>query len=137
MTHLLDTTALLALVLDEGGAEAVQNLLNEEQAGVAVSVLTKAEVWSRLKSLGRDAVFEEEWKALLPLFDAVLSVDPHVVDQSIALRRATPDRLPTTDSLIAATAAVHSLVLVHRDAHFQSIPADRLTCLDLTTSPAA
>lgn len=137
MTHLLDATALLALMLDEFGADDVQALVDDERTCLAVSVLTKAEVWARLKALGREAVFEEEWMLILSLFDAVLPVDLAVVDQSVALRRGTPERLPTTDSIIAATAAVHGLVLVHRDAHFRSIPAGLLPSIDLPVPPAA
>ena len=136
MTHLLDTTALMALMLDETGAEDVQALVNDERTRLAVSVLTKAEVWARLKSLGREVVFEEEWKIILPLFDAVLPVDQAVVDQSIVLRRLTPERLPATDSMIAATAAVHRLVLVHRDEHFRFIPAEVLPSIDLSVPTA-
>lgn len=137
MTHLLDTTALLALMLDEAGADDVQALVDDERTRLAVSVLTKAEVWARLKSLGREAAFEEEWKFILPLFDAVLPVDQAVVDQSIALRRGTPERLPATDSMIAATAAVHGVALVHRDEHFRFIPAELLPSIDLSSPPAA
>jgi predicted nucleic acid-binding protein len=131
MTHLLDTTALLALVLRESGSEQVQALFEDDRTSAVVSVLTKAEIWARLKSLGREADFEDEWKILLSLFDAVLPVDEKVVDQSIALRRTSPERLPTIDALIAATAANHGLVLVHRDAHMRTIPHTDLTQLDL------
>jgi predicted nucleic acid-binding protein len=131
MTHLFDTTALLALMLRESGSEQVQALFEDDRTSAGVSVLTKAEIWARLKSLGREADFEEEWEVLRSLFDGVLPVDEGVVDQSIALRRAAPERLPTTDALIAATAASHGVVLVHRDAHMRTIPRTYLTQLDL------
>lgn len=134
MTHLLDTTALLALMLDEPGAEQVQALVEDDRARLAVSILTKAEIWARLKSLDRDSIFEEEWALLLPMLDAVLPVDQLVVDESISLRRAAQKRLPMTDSLIAATSAVHGLVLVHRDAHMRSIPSVELKQLDLAAA---
>jgi len=45
---------------------------------------------------------------------------------AIKLRECATDRLPTIDSLIAATAAAHNAVLVHRDPHFTAIPAEML-----------
>jgi len=135
MTHLFDTTAVLVLMLQEPGVNRVHALFDDDHTSAAISVLTKAETWARLKNLGRDAEFEEEWNVLLGLFDAVLPVDGIVVDQSIALRRATRKRLPTTDSLIAATAKAHGLVLVHRDSHFLSIPPNLLATIDLSNMP--
>lgn len=122
MTHLLDTSALLAFILNERGAGQVKALFEDESNGVAVSVLTKVEFWSRLKSIGREAAFGQEWALHLPLFDDVLEVDETVADASIALQRACAQRLPTADALIAATAAAHNLVLVHRDDHFRAVP---------------
>ncbi|MEX2579583.1 MAG: PIN domain-containing protein [Verrucomicrobiales bacterium] len=137
MTHLLDTTALLALMLDEAGGERVETLIDDDQVEVAISVLTKAETWARLKSLGREAAFEEEWRILLPLFGAVLEVDEGVVDASLSLRGLATSRLPSMDALIAGTAVRHQLILVHRDAHFRAIPEEELPSIDLTEFPAS
>lgn len=131
MTHLLDTSAFLAFFFDEEGAEHVRSLFDDGRNHIGISVLTKVEFWARLKSLGRDGDFGHEWGLVLPLFDAVLGVDDSVAERSIALRCAATRRLPTIDVLIAATAAVHGLVLVHRDPHFRSIPADHLPQIDL------
>lgn len=131
MTHLLDTTALLAFILGETGSEKVRALIEDDRCRLAVSVLTKVEFRSRLKSIGRETVFEEEWALHLPLFDAVLDVDERAADLSITLRRACSDRLPMVDALIAATATAHRLTLVHRDAHFRAIPAELVPQVDL------
>ena len=50
-----------------------------------------------------------------------------VAHQTIALREATSERLPTIDGLIAATAVVRGLTLVHRNPHLAAIPANLLT----------
>ncbi len=135
MTYLLDTSALLAFFLGEWGAEPVRALFDDNRHRVAISVITKVEFWTRLKSLGREADFEREWSMLQPLFDAVLEVDDAVAEQAIRLRCATPQRLPTVDALIAATAAVHGLTLVHRDPHFREIPPNAFQQLDLGDTP--
>jgi predicted nucleic acid-binding protein len=131
VTHLLDTSALLAFILNETGADRLRPIFEDERHGIAISVLTKVEFWSRLRSIGREAELEREWALHLPLFDAVLGVDEAVADASLSLRRATPRRLPTIDALIAATAATHKLILVHRDVHFRAIPVDLLRRVDL------
>lgn len=131
MTHLLDTSAFLAFFFDEKGADPVRSLFEDDRNRIAISVMTKVEFWARLKSLGREADFEREWSLHLPLFSAMLEVDDVVAERSITLRRATSQRLPTTDVIIAATAAVHHLVLVHRDPHLRSIPAEELPQIDL------
>jgi predicted nucleic acid-binding protein len=59
---------------------------------------------------------------LCALFDRVIPIDLEVCRLAIELRRSATDRLPTIDSLIAATAAVNDAVLVHRDPHFKAIP---------------
>lgn len=112
-------------------------LFDDDRHRVAVSIITKVEFWTRLKSLGREADFEREWSLLQPLFDAVLGVEEAVAEQAIRLRRATTRRLPTVDALIAATAAVHGLALVHRDPHFRSIPANAFRQLDLGDAPTS
>jgi len=126
MTHLLDSSAFLAYFFNEPGKPRVEQLLTDETASLGLSVLTASEFWSRLKQEGREAVFDEEWADHLPLFDAILPVDWAVTQRAVAIRRATPSRLPTIDSLIAASAAVQSAVLVHRDPHFRAIPGELL-----------
>jgi len=134
MTHLIDTSALLAFIFGEPGAEQVQALIEDERNHLSVSVLTKVEFWSRLKSLGREEEWEREWALHISLFEAILDVSQAVADRSIALRRACPDRLPTADALIAATAVAHNLILVHRDTHFGSIPERWLRQVDLAVA---
>jgi predicted nucleic acid-binding protein len=131
VTHLLDSSAFLAYFFDQPGAIRVRSLFEDEQCAVAISVLSALEFWARLKAVNRDAEFENEWEVHSLLFDAVLEVDWKITERAIALRRATPERLPTTDSLIAATAAIHGLMLVHRDPHFRAIPGQSLLQLDL------
>lgn len=65
----------------------------------------------------------------------IAGVDESVAERAVAIRRATPARLPTIDSLIAATASVHGAVLAHCDAHMRAIPGTLLQQLDLDVPP--
>ncbi len=131
MTHLLDSSALLAHYFEEQGSEQVRKLFEDEDAPMLLSVLSVSEFWARLKSEGHEADFENEWKLQQEIFDRILDVDWHVTERAIAIRRATSSRLPMVDALIAATASLHNAVLVHRDPHFRAIPAKLLRQFDL------
>jgi predicted nucleic acid-binding protein len=52
MTHLLDTSALMAHYLGEPGALTVQALFNDEEKKIGASVLTFFEYESRLQNMG-------------------------------------------------------------------------------------
>ena len=66
------------------------------------------------------------WENYSALFSKVLAADAPIAHRAIQLRAATPQRLPTVDALIAATAAEHDLILVHRDPHLSAIPTASL-----------
>lgn len=126
MTHLLDSSAFFAFFFDEPGRQRVEELLREPAVEMGLSALTSVEFWARLRAEGRDMVFEQEWEDYLPLFERIVSVDLSLCLKAIELRRAATSRLPTIDSLIAAAAAKHDAVLVHRNPHFKSIPGHLL-----------
>jgi predicted nucleic acid-binding protein len=126
VTHLLDSSAFFAFFFDEPGRQRVEELLREPAVGMGLSALTSVEFWARLRAEGRDMVFEQEWEDYLPLFEQIVSVDLSLCLKAIELRRAATSRLPAIDSLIAAAAAKHDAVLVHRDPHFKSIPGHLL-----------
>ena len=60
------------------------------------------------------------------LITEVVVIDEAIAEFAFELYRATPERLPTLDSLIAAAASSKGAVLVHRDKHFNAIPASLL-----------
>ena len=131
MTHLLDSSALLAHYFDERGSKQVRQLFEEDDTPILLSVLSVSEFWARLRSEGHEAAFESEWKLQQELFERILDVNWPVSERAIAIRRATPARLPMVDALIAATASLHNAVLVHRDPHFRPIPSSLVRQLDL------
>jgi predicted nucleic acid-binding protein len=123
---LLDTSAWLAHLFGEPGVEEITLLFDDLDNDVAICVLFLAEVYGRLKALGAEDRWPQVWATYNKLFAAPLSVDETVTHQAIALRKAATKRLPTIDALIAATAVQQGAILVHRDPHFESIPAKLL-----------
>ncbi|NJN95458.1 MAG: type II toxin-antitoxin system VapC family toxin [Anaerolineales bacterium] len=128
---LLDSSAWLAHLFGEPGVEQVTHLFDDTDAEVNISVLSIPEIYARLKAIDREDRWPRVWDAYGTLFTKVLPVDEAVAHQAIGLRAAIPNRLPTIDGLIAATAAVHKLMLVHRDPHFAAIPAHLLSQIQL------
>ena len=126
MTHLLDTSALLAHYLDEPGAEEVGNLLAQGPGVVAFAAPSWVELDTRLRDLVsepevRETVFQQYTVSLTTL----LPVDVPSCLAAIRLRHAAPSCLPLADALIAGVADAAGLILVHRDPHFDSIPSLR------------
>ncbi len=120
--YLLDSSAWLAHLLGESGMENVTVLFAEE-VDVNISVLSIPEVFIRLKTLGQEERWPVVWATYQPLFAQIIATDVEIAQAAIQLRSATSQRLPTIDSLIAATATVYDLTLVHRDPHLAAIPS--------------
>ena len=131
MTVLFDSSAWLAHLFGEPGVEEVNRIFDDLNNDVLISALSIPEIYGRLKSLGIESKWDEVWATYSPLFSKVLPVNEKVAHQAVTLRDVATKRLPTIDSLIAATAAVHGLTLVHRDPHFAAIPATHLQQLRL------
>ncbi len=127
MRVLFDTSALIALFLKESGWQRVLALLQHESVDVLLASVSVTEFARRLHTLHQSApqidIFVREMRALIT---EVVAIDEAIAELAFELYRATPERLPTIDSLIAAAASSHGAVLVHRDAHFKTIPASLL-----------
>jgi predicted nucleic acid-binding protein len=128
---LFDSSAWLVHLFAEPGVEQTLDFFANADEGVAVSAISLVEVYARLRALGRESHWPEVWDKYSLLFTAVIPADETIAHQAIGLRAAAAQRLPTIDSLIAATAVYHGLTLVHRDPHFAAIPAHILTQITL------
>lgn len=127
MTHLLDTSALLAHAFQESGWKQVQTLFDDESAIIGVSALTLYECDARLSRQGlKDAARRTFLSRYTALLDVVYPVNEKVCASAGEIREATKKRIATVDILIAATAKLHNTSLVHRDPHFALIPANTL-----------
>lgn len=127
MTHLLDTSALLAHYLAEPGAERVQALFEDAAVVAGTSILSLYEFELRLHQLGVDeATRTAELNRYRALLNEVVDVDEAVRKDAIRLRISATARVAAMDVLIAATASLKNATLVHRDPHFAAIPASLL-----------
>ena len=126
MTHLLDSSAALAGGFAEPGMERVRSLLNDPDATVGISVLTLFETYTRvLQRAGSHEIARRAVADLRAIVREIVPVGEAIVDLALDLRRSASARIATVDCLIAASAAFHGAILVHRDAHFISLPAGR------------
>ena len=122
MKYLLDSSAWLAHLFGEPGVDEVNQLFDEPHTEVCIAVLSIPEIYGRMKALGRHEDWPMIWDLYLPLFTQVIPTSEAIAHQAIILRTVTPEHLPTIDGLIAATAAIQSMTLVHRDPHIAAIP---------------
>jgi predicted nucleic acid-binding protein len=123
ITHLLDTSALLAHYFDEPGAGEVDAIWQDPSNQPAICVLTIAELRARLIAEVRSLAESE--RALGLYVDELTSsvpVDRAVAEEAARLRAAATGRLPLVDACIAACASRHECLLVHRDPHLDRLP---------------
>ena len=127
MTHLLDTSALLAHYLAENGAERVQALVEDAAVEAGASILSLYEFELRLHQLGVDAATGvTELNRYRVLLTEVVDVTEAVRGEAIRLRTGATAHVAAMDVLIAASASLGNATLVHRDPHFAAIPTNLL-----------
>jgi predicted nucleic acid-binding protein len=118
----LDTSALLALRADEGGADRVEALLRAARAGrarVQVSFMTRMEMLYRITAdEGAEAA-----ATAIRLVDAAgvqwISCQPAILEE--AARIKARGALSVADAWIAATAALCNAVLIHKDPELTAV----------------
>jgi predicted nucleic acid-binding protein len=125
ISHVLDTSAILAHYFDEPGAALVDRLWSEESAALAISAVTVAELKGRLhREIADSAEAAKAVDAYLNELTTCLPVDRATAELAWQLRLTAADRLPLVDAIIAATARAAGAILVHKDPHMARIPAD-------------
>lgn len=114
--YVLDTSAVLALRSDEPGANRVERLLRSgraQRASILLSFMTRMELLYRISTDEGPAAAT----AALRLVDAAgvqwVSCEPEILDEAARIKAA--GGISVADAWIAATAAVCSAVLVHKD----------------------
>jgi len=112
---LIDSSAWIEALRPEGQRayrEMIDELLAEDVAATCQVVI--AEVLQGARSPKELAALGEELRALRCL--SMEGVGERAGEIAFRLRKQG-QRIPTTDLLIAATAAVHETALLHRDEH--------------------
>jgi predicted nucleic acid-binding protein len=132
MIYLFDTSAVLIHYRMESGFDRVLALFEDTANVILLSAVSVAEFGRVLRSIGLSPKqVAETLDAYLPLFSEVVPVDEPVARASLHLVDKVATRLPTADSLIAASAQLRGACLVHRDGHFRTIPAEVLSTIEL------
>ncbi|MGA2973785.1 MAG: PIN domain-containing protein [Spirochaetia bacterium] len=133
ISHVLDTSAILAHYFNEPGAGIIEGLWSDESSRIAISTITITELKGRLRQeITDDAEAMNAADAYLCELTICLPVDRATAELAWQLRQATPHRLPLVDALIAATARAADAVLVHKDPHMSQIPAGLVRQLTLS-----
>lgn len=138
VTHVLDTSAILAHYFDEPGAALVEELWQDTGSRIGICVVTLPELKGRLAAEVADR--QEVERAFSQYVDDLttsLIVDRETAESALLLRESADTRLPLIDALIAGCARVRSAVLVHRDPHMSSIPQEMVTQVVLPQKTAA
>lgn len=121
MRFLVDTNVLSELRKGRNGDVNLQRWAgNSSMSDFAISVINLLEIEAGILRISRrdppQGLVYRAWldHLLLPqLADRVLPVDAEIAIRCAALN--VPDPRPTSDSLIAATALVHNLIVVTRN----------------------
>jgi hypothetical protein len=112
MTHLLDTSAILAHHLAESGADRMQALFDDETNHLGVCVVSFLEFEVRLREMGlSESERQGEILRYKTLFDEVILVDEAVCSKAAELKfsatpRAAQHRCP--DSGVRITSQCHT-----------------------------
>ena len=126
MRLLLDTSILVCFYKKEFGWRLALDKI-EVASEVLLSAISIAEFGRLCLADGKS--IEEAYDALesmLKLITTVLPVDKTTSITILEITSRALSRVPLVDAIIAATAIQHGAVLLHRDAHFRSIPQTML-----------
>ena len=115
-TYLLDTSAILALMEDELGADRVEQVLRQSDVIIPFPVLLETYYVSLQEQ--SEAVADERYALLRHLsVKEIWSVDEPTL--LIAARLKARFRVSFADALIAAFALRSDAILVHKDPEFE------------------
>jgi len=133
--YLLDTSAILALTDNEEGADAVEEFAGKakrKQLSLHLSAMTAMELY--YVSFGERG--EKEADRLLLLVRALPVAELPLGDSLIlpAAKLKARYRISVADAWIAATAAVHNLILIHKDPEFERLKGE-VSLLSLSYKP--
>ena len=129
--YVLDSTAFLALIEDEPGAETVQKLLERANKG-GIVIFTSFVSFTEIFYITLREKGEKEAKRRVQLMNALAMTRVESSQELglIAGRLKSTYRLSFADTWIAATAIFYDAILVHKDPEFEQLK-DKLEMLQL------
>jgi predicted nucleic acid-binding protein len=123
--YVLDTSAWLTLIEDEAGSDAVQEILEQTQAGdaiVFISFMSFMEVYyiTLQERDEKEALERVNLIAALP----VLRIESTEALNVLAAELKAAHRLSVADAWIAALAKERGATLVHKDPEFKQVEGE-------------
>ncbi len=123
ITHVFDTSAILAHYFQEPGAEQVHALLADNAVEAGLSAIALLDLKSKLVASVPDAaeahrafqLYSEELIAAIP-------VTRDIVEAAEALLARAGHTLTLLEAIAAATAQREGAILVHRDPNIARLP---------------
>ncbi len=123
ITHVFDTSAILAHYFQEPGADQVHALLADNSVEAGLPALALLDLKTRLAASVPDAaeahrafqLYSEELIAVIP-------VTREIVESAEALLGRADNPLTLLEAIAAATAQHEGAVLVHRDPNLARLP---------------
>ena len=132
LTHILDTSAIVAHYFGESGADRVSELWHHRTNRIGICALTLPELRTVLEHAVSDTEeVERAFRLYMDELTVTVPVTRAVAESAMALRKVATPRLPLVDAIIAACAKEVSAILVHRDPHLATIPQDAVRQLVL------
>ncbi len=119
LKYVLDTSALLALMEEEAGAGRVEAILRQEQIIIPFPVLLEVYYLSLQERSEATADYRYALLCNLPRADIYWNMDEPTL--LTAARFKARYCVSFADALIAAFAAQHHAVLVHKDPEFEAL----------------
>lgn len=122
MSYLIDTDWMISFF--NGRASTVQLMGTLADEGVALSIITYAEIYDGLLSRPGSAARLRQLDEFIETMPMIL-LDTQIARQYARIRSNLRSRgalIPDNDVWIAATARAHGLTLVTRDEHFARVP---------------
>jgi predicted nucleic acid-binding protein len=116
--YLLDTSAILALMENEDGAERVEGILRKEEVLIPFPVLLETHYISLQE---RSEAIADERYALLRRLSATEMWEIDEPTLLTAARLKAQFRISFADALIAAFAVRSSAILVHKDPEYEAL----------------
>lgn len=123
ITHIFDTSALLAHYFDEDGSEQVQRIWEEHPETIGVCVVTIPEFRGRLRAeIDNSDEIQYAAERYFSFLTQSIQIDRAVAELTDHVRVTAIKRIPLIDALIAACARAADALLVHKDPHFMTLP---------------
>ncbi len=120
--YLLDTSAIFAFTDNEEGADLVESLLaraKKKETSLHISKMTAMEIYYVSLQEGDEREAHDRLLLVRSLPVVELPLDEDLVLPAARFKGRW--RVSVADAWIAATAAVHSLTLVHKDPEFERL----------------